>query len=244
MRHRIAAAIAAIGLLFVLVAPAIAGGWAEIVADAPAAEPPREGQPTEVGFTVLQHGETPAPTEVPTVHFTNLVTGETLDIVARNDRPDGHFVATTTLPEAGYWTWQVTLRDLISEHTAQAMTVHTASGALPRIDPATTLAAVDRARRDVEVRLDAKYLPAIERLDAALRAEQAMSQRLDRQLQALSEADATGTSAPITPGTPTLAVLALAVLAGAVAGYGAAWISRRPRGGVVLSPAPRGADPV
>ena len=97
MIRRLAATLAAVALLLALAAPVLAGGWAEIMADAQTVEPPVEGKPTVVGFRVLQHGETPAPWETATVHFTNTSTGETLDVVATNDREDGHFTATATL---------------------------------------------------------------------------------------------------------------------------------------------------
>ena len=61
MIRRLAAALAALALLLTLTVPVLAGGWAEIVADAQTTEtPPVEGQPIDIGFVVLQHGETPA----------------------------------------------------------------------------------------------------------------------------------------------------------------------------------------
>jgi hypothetical protein len=128
MIRRLAATVAALALLLTLTVTVLAGGWAEIVADAQTTEPPVEGQPLEVGFVVLQHGETPAGWETATVHFTNASTGQTIDVTATNDRPDGHFVATTTLPAAGAWTWKVTLQDLASEHAPVALTVNAATG--------------------------------------------------------------------------------------------------------------------
>ena len=124
MIRRLAAAVAALALLLTMTVPVLAGGWAEIVADAQTTtEPPVEGQPLDVGFVVLQHGQTPAGWETATVHFTNASTGQTIDVTATNDRPDGHFVATATLPEAGAWTWKVTLKDLASEQAPIALTV-------------------------------------------------------------------------------------------------------------------------
>jgi hypothetical protein len=128
MIRRLAAAVAALALLLSLTVPVLAGGWAEIVADAQTTEPPVEGQPLDVGFVVLQHGETPAGWETATVHFTNASTGQTIDVTATNDRPDGHFVATATLPAAGDWTWRVTLKDLASDHAPVALTVKAATG--------------------------------------------------------------------------------------------------------------------
>ena len=150
MVRRLAATLAAIALLLALAAPVLAGGWADVVADAQTVEPPVEGKPFVVGFRVLQHGETPAPWETATVHFTNTSTGKTVDVVASNDREDGHFTATATLPEAGYWSWQVTLRDLLSEHTPVTFAVYTAGGKLPAYDPATTATAIAQAKKDVK----------------------------------------------------------------------------------------------
>jgi hypothetical protein len=135
MLHRLAAAVAALAVILVLAAPALAGGWAEIVADAQTTEPPVEGRPVEVGFLVLQHGQTPAGWETPTVHFTNISTGATIDAVATNDRADGHFVASVVLPDAGAWSWQVTLKDLISEHQPVALTVVSGTATVPANDP-------------------------------------------------------------------------------------------------------------
>ena len=134
MIRRLAATVAALALLLALTVPVLAGGWAEIVADAQTTEPPVEGQPIDVGFVVLQHGQTPAGWETATVHFTNASTGQTIDVVATNDRPDGHFVATATLPEAGAWTWRVTLKDLYSEHAPLALTVQAATGQAAAMD--------------------------------------------------------------------------------------------------------------
>jgi hypothetical protein len=44
-------------------------------------------------------------------------------------------------------------------------------------------------------------------------------------------------------GQPLLAVLTLAVLAGATAGFAMAWLAGRPGPTVKVSPAPRGVDP-
>ena len=88
MIRRFAAIVAATAMVLVLAVPVLAGGWAEIVADG-GTTTPEEGSSMEVGFRVMQHGETPAPWESATVRFTNSSTGEKFDVVARNDRPDG-----------------------------------------------------------------------------------------------------------------------------------------------------------
>lgn len=210
MIHRFAATAAALALLLTMAAPVLAGGWAEIVAD-PATEPPVAGEPVELGFTVLQHGKTPAPWETPTVHLRNAATGATLDVVATNDRSDGHFVATVTLPEAGYWTWQVTLKDLVTEQPFQALYVE------------------------------------VGRLDEALSRERARTDRLAGDVTALTadrDALAAAVAATDEPsGVPLMALVTLALLAGAVTGGSAAWLVGRPRARLMFDPVPREADP-
>ena len=247
MIHRVAASLAAVALLLTLAVPVIAGGWAEIVADAQTSEPPVEGQPFDVGFVVLQHGVTPAPWETATVHFTNASTGETIDVAATNDRSDGHFVVRATLPQAGYWSWQVTLKDLLSEQLPVALPVATASGQLPAYDPATTVAAIARAKRDVTNDLGAQFGPEIARLDNLLQVEQAKTDRLVRQTNDLvAQRDELATRVAVAEGSgglPILAVVMLAVLAGATAGFAMTWLAGRPGPTLTVSPAPREADP-
>jgi hypothetical protein len=248
MTHRLAASIAAFALLLTLAAPVLAGGWAEIVADAQTSEqPPVEGQPVDVGFVVLQHGVTPAPWETATVHFTNASTGETIDVAATNDRPDGHFVATATLPDAGFWSWQVTLQNLESQQLPIALTVRTAAGEVPAYDPSMTATAIARAKRDVSNDLGAQFGPEIARLDNLLQVEKARTDRLTNQTNDLvaqrDELAARVAAAEGSAGLPILAVITLAVLAGAAAGFAMTWLAGRPGPSVTVSPAPRGADP-
>ena len=234
MIRRLAAALAALALLLTLTVPVLAGGWAEIVADAQTTEtPPVEGQPIDIGFVVLQHGETPAGWETATVHFTNASTGRTMDVVARNDRPDGHFTATATLPEAGFWSWQVTLQDLQSQHLPVALTVRTAAGELPGYDPSVTAGN--------QVGLE------VARLEAMIRAEQVRTDGLTAQVTALAnERDALAARLAIAEdaaGVPIVAVLMLAILAGATAGFAMTWLAGRPGPSVKVIPAPREVDP-
>lgn len=247
MSRRLAATLTAVALLLALAVPVLAGGWADIVADAQAVEPPVEGQPLDVGFTVLQHGQTPAPWETATVHFTNTSTGETIDVVATNDRADGHFIATVTLPEPGYWSWQVTLKDLLSEHMPVTFAVYTAGGKLPTYDPATTATAIAQAKKDVTAEISEQRSGEIARLDGLLVAQQARSDRLLAQTnEILAERDELATrlaAAEGAGGLPLIAILSVAVLAGAAAGFTMSWLAGRPGPKVVVSPAPRGADP-
>jgi hypothetical protein len=251
MLRRIAALIAATALLLVLAIPAMAGGWAEIEADGQTTTP-TEDTPFEVGFTVLQHGQTPAPWESATVHFTNAGTGEAFDIVATNDRADGHFVATATVPHAGYWSWQVRLGSLESQHIPVRMTVLTASGATPPFDPSTVLSAVDSAKIDVTNSLTERFAPEIERLDRQDDGYRARLDNLAAQMKDVTaDRDALAdrvASLEGVGGLPLIAVISLSVLAGSAAGFAMAWLAGRkpPRElpDVALNPAKHGADPV
>jgi hypothetical protein len=247
MIRRLIASLAAVAMALALAAPVFAGGWAEIVADAQTVEPPVEGKPLEVGFRVLQHGETPAPWETATVHFTNTSTGETFDVVASNDREDGHFTATATLPDPGYWSWHVTLQDLESDHMPVSFAVYTAGGELPTYDPATTATAIAQAKKDVAAELNAQFSGEIERLDGLLLAQQARSDRLLAQTnEVLADRDEFAARAAATEGAgglPLIGVLMLAVLAGATAGFAMSWLAGRPSSRVTVHPVPRGVDP-
>jgi hypothetical protein len=250
MIRRLAAILAAMAMLLVLAVPVMAGGWAEIVADGQTTTP-KEGASVEVGFKVLQHGQTPAPWENATVHFTNSSTGTSFDVAATNDRDDGHFVATATLPEPGFWSWTVTLANLESDHQPVHMTVLTKSGATPPLDPSTMLAAIDRAKADTIKDISDRVNVDIQRLDTQDDTYRTRIDNLDARVRDLT-AQLDGTQSKVVAvdganGLPILGVIALSVLAGATAGFVMAWLAGRPHksepaGG--LTPAPRGADPV
>ena len=250
MIRRIAASLAALAMLLILAAPVLAGGWAEIVADGQTTKPPVEGQPTEIGFKVMQHGVTPAPWVGATVHFVEMSTGDKIDVVAKNDNENGHFVATATLPRAGLWSWQVTLSDLATEQAPVTLAVETADGRMPALDLPTTLAAIDRAKAEMRTELSTQLGGQIEDLQgqimdartgvsklsfevASLRAER---DKLRDRVSALEDSDG---------GLPIIGLISIAVLAGASAGFAMSWLAGRPgpTPKVALSPAPRGVDP-
>jgi len=250
MIRRIAASIAALAMLLILAVPVMAGGWAEIVADAQTTKPPVEGQPTEVGFKVMQHGVTPAPWETATVHFVDMGSGDKIDVVARNDNENGHFAATATLPHAGYWSWQVTLQNLESDHVPVTLSVRTAEGQLPAFDSATALTAIDRAKSEIRNEVATQFGGQIEQLSVelvdvrnqlAVMSTQADTLRADRDRLTARIAEMENGNG----GLPLLAVISLAVLSGAVAGFAMSWLAGRPgpTPKVTLNPAPRGVDP-
>ena len=84
----LAAALLLVGLTLTTVT---AGGWATIVADSTNPPQPKAGDTFTFGFTVLQHGVTPAGwVETPTFVGTNATTGERIEAKATGqgaDRP-------------------------------------------------------------------------------------------------------------------------------------------------------------
>lgn len=251
MIRRIAAVVTGMAMLLILALPAIAGGWADIVADGQTTTP-RAGTPIEIGFRVMQHGVTPAPWETATVHLANASTGTTLDVIAKNDDPNGHFVATAKIPEAGFWTWNVTLRDLVTAQTPVPFTVLSKAGVAPALDTAALLTAIQRAKSEAITEVSGRYGPEIEQLQGQAEGYRTRIDDLNTQVRALTkerETAATRTSAAEgTPGLPLLAVLSVSVLAGAISGFAMSWLSgRAPRSdgsAVALSATPRGVDPV
>lgn len=85
---------------------ASAGGWAVASLDSmPAAEP---GATTEVSFTILQHGITPAELDEGVGIEIRDHDGGNAFFPAVSDRIAGHYVATVTFPEtAGTYEWHV-----------------------------------------------------------------------------------------------------------------------------------------
>ena len=78
-----ATVVAVLSLLVASAGTVLAGGWADVKPDAGTLDqPPVEGLPTEIGFTILQHGETPAGWVTPTVRLTDLASGETIEVGA------------------------------------------------------------------------------------------------------------------------------------------------------------------
>jgi hypothetical protein len=254
MTTRLLRAAAAATLLLTLAATAVlAGGWATIVADDATPPEPRAGEDVEYGFTVLQHGETPADFEEPTLRLTNTITGESFDVPAEPSGAAGHFVARFQFPSSGSWTWGVQLRDLIVETQPVTGIVLEADGSRPLVDVGQSLAAVDRATTEVAESLRSEFLPRIDRLErdlgnlqqqaAGLRSEiQTLSMERDElAAQVAAGASAAGSAGP-EQGIPPLGVVVLAVLGGALAGFAMVWLGQR-RDPVVLDDEATGGQP-
>jgi hypothetical protein len=247
-RRPVAPAILAIGLLLALVAPALAGGWAEVRADAATTtEPPREGQPLVLGFTVLQHGETPAGWVTPVVRFTSLSAGTDAEVPAESNAPDGHFTVTFTPDSAGYWSWVVTFPELLSDEVAMTLVVADRSGVVPTFDPGLAISAIERVRTSVGNDVVTSLDPELQRIDSQLTLQRSINERLTERVDQLTaERDAlTADGTALTPAMLAGVVL-LAVLAGAAAGFAMAWLAGRPGPRQVeveagISPASRGS---
>ncbi len=102
----VAAAALAVAAFAGFSSPASAGGWAIASLDSiPAAEP---GATTEVSFTILQHGTTPADLDEGVGIEIRDHDGASSFFPAVSDGTVGHYTATVTFPEtAGTYEWQV-----------------------------------------------------------------------------------------------------------------------------------------
>ena len=210
MSTRILRAAAAATLVLVIGATAVtAGGWATIVADDAQPPEPRAGEDVEYGFTVLQHGATPADFEDPTLRLTNTLTGETFDVHAVASGEPGHFIARFSFPSGGSWSYGVELRDLLVEAQPITGMVFEADGSTPGIVLTESLRS--------------ELLPRIEGLENEVRTLTDEREDLAAQLAA-----ATGSTATASPSDiPPLGVVILAVLGGALAGFAMAWLGQR-----------------
>jgi hypothetical protein len=226
-RRLMTGGMAAIAILLLAAGTVLGGGWATITADeAAAGDQPRAGETDEFGFTVLQHGETPAGWVHATLVVENIATGKTIRVAATPQGADGHFVARITFPEAGYWSWRVDITDLIAESPPRMLSVLTADGLLPPFDPATALTMVERAKADIRAELAGGYEERLATLESKVMVVESRASNLERQRDALAEQIA-ATESDAGGGVPIAATLAIAVLGGALAGFVMAGLGRR-----------------
>lgn len=210
-----------------------AGGWATITADKANPPQPHAGVPFTFGFTVLQHGVTPAGWVHPTFVGTNVTTGARIEATATSQGADGHFVATVTMPSAGNWTWQVDMTDLIVETPPAALVVATASGKLPTLDTAQMVAALERQRAEIRADYEAQLAAQADALRQEMNQLSTQIKVLETQRDTLNQQvgqlEARPIAAPAAaPGGPLLAgLILLAVLAGSTAGFVITYLGRR-----------------
>lgn len=238
MTRRILRGLAAATMLVVLSAGAVsAGGWATILADPGNPGQPNAGEPFTFGFTVLQHGVTPAGWEQATFVAIAGATGERVQVKAVAQGGDGHFVATVTLPSAGFWTWQVELADLIVETTPQPMAV-ALNGVLPAMDTGAMLAALERVRSELRTEYQAQLFTEtdalrtqIAGLDAKVTYLENQRELLKKQIDGLAATPAAAASAPVSDSVPLFAIIGIAVFAGAISGFAMTMLGRNSRPG-------------
>jgi hypothetical protein len=230
-RRILTGGVAAFATLLLAAGTALGGGWATITADAATSgDQPRAGETDEFGFTVLQHGVTPAGWVTATVVVEDLATGTTIRSAATPQGADGHFVANVTFPNAGYWSWRVDITDLLSETPPRLVTVLTADGALPVFSPSTALTMIERAKSDVRSEIDAAYGERVSSLESDLTGIQFRASNLEKQRDVLVKRLAAAESASAANGSggvPIAATLALAVLGGGMAGFVMVGLGRR-----------------
>ncbi len=122
--------------------PAVAGNWATIERESAGAEPVA-GAPAVVVLRVLRHGVTPASWVTGTLTARQEDTGTIVSAEIRAEGEEGRYVVGLTFPEAGAWTWQVTLRELGTDasgtiEVAASAAAADADGLAARLDAALT----------------------------------------------------------------------------------------------------------
>lgn len=111
-------------------APVLAGGWATATLDSSPPQP-RASEPASIGFTLLQHGQTPISWETVTLIARNQATGETVVADARPEAKTGHYVVTVTFPSEGRWSWELRTKNLFMETRLDPLTVLPAAAPAP-----------------------------------------------------------------------------------------------------------------
>lgn len=129
-----------IALLLALAPAVLAGGWAVITLDNAPGDI-HAGEPWTIGFTVLQHGQTPVHTVFegqpvePTLIARNPATGERVSAVGTPTEETGHFMLEVTFPSEGEWTWTIEPAPLLGETQFEPLTVLPAAAVAPAQQP-------------------------------------------------------------------------------------------------------------
>jgi len=144
---RIIALLVSISLALAIVTPAHAGGWAVVVLDA-LPEGLRAGESVTIGFTVLQHGQTPLAGLTPVVRARLSTGGELMRAEALPEGAAGHYTAELVFPLEGEWMWEI--EAFGAAHEMPQLSVAAALGAstmeqpklVPNLPSSATLALV------------------------------------------------------------------------------------------------------
>jgi hypothetical protein len=96
----------------------------------------RAGEPTAIGFTVLQHGRSPLAglDPAPAVEARHTANGEVVRVSAVDEGSPGHYVAVLTLPSPGEWDWSVRAFGDLAQ-TMPALAVGPAIAAVVSVEP-------------------------------------------------------------------------------------------------------------
>jgi hypothetical protein len=157
---RISFALFILFLTLAFVPAVLAGGWAVVTLDQLPGEI-HAGQPTTIGFRVLQHGVRPVhdlgpdmPIE-PVLAAHNPATGERVEVVARPVEEIGHFVAEIVFPSDGEWEWMITPEPFPAETRFEPLNVQPALPGASLVGVARWLGAEDGPGLQTGLRLAA-----------------------------------------------------------------------------------------
>lgn len=133
-----------ITLVATLVIPSVAsaGGWAIVVLD----EVPgtlTAGVTHRVGFTVLQHGSTPANGLRPTIGISAGGSSQSFEFPAHPDGAPGHYVAEVRFSAAGEWAWEVRPGSFAAQQLGSVKVAETGPRTDPQISPAAPISATE-----------------------------------------------------------------------------------------------------
>jgi hypothetical protein len=167
-----------------------AGGWATVTPDEGAASP-QQGEAFQFGFTVLQHGVTPAGWVTATFLADNILTGDTLSIDVPAGDAAGHFTVDVTFPASGYWAWRIELLELVTETPARGIGVRDMDGQLPPFDGALFISALEQAKSDLRDEATDLYGVRLTGLADRLDAATARIAELERRLGDLERSAST-----------------------------------------------------
>lgn len=221
--------------------PALGGGSATVQLDEPLTDL-TPGEPTNIGFTLLQHGQTP--TDWTTTYFsaTNTTTGETVRFDAVTAGEVGHWTVEVNLPSAGTWNWQIQTDELFVVTEFEPITVTGATGLLSAansVTPAQLQTAVDDAvagatrQYDKQLSSMSGQIDVLEKQVTSLSGERDTLQKQIGNLEtAVAQAETNAASAASTSNESGITwwIAALAGAAGAIAVGLAAYAVVRWRG--------------
>lgn len=128
MRSRaVISLVSALALTLAMAATTVAGGWAAAVMDTQPIEPGGPDQPVTVGFTLLQHGQTPVNWGTTQLILINDDTGAEVTVNARPQGASGHWVAEVRFPTEGTWRYEVRHELLIEMRGFEPVTLGNAA---------------------------------------------------------------------------------------------------------------------